>query len=314
VDQARGVLGDVPAYPDHRAMLAREDLDVLTIGTRSEHHAAVTRDAAARGIRGIYCEKPMAASLADADAMIEACRASGTVLFIGHQRRWLEGTVRVREAIADGAIGRPTHGYLYWPTGRIGSNGTHFFDLLTFVLQSTPAEVVATLHPGLDLTLVDDDPNLRPQLEHDPGGCGFVTYANGVRIAVDCRSDLLLPYTYVFCGTRGRLEVTEDSEGSWEIEYRARAADTRSFRECRIPPPRRAFPQPRAYARGEAEREGYRHLIHCIETGERPVSSGEDGRLALEIVVAFHLSSDAGTRPVAWPLPAAARDYHLVIR
>jgi len=47
----------------------------------------------------------------------------------------------VRDAIRDGAIGRPTNGYIYWPTGRLGSNGTHFFDALQFMLDASPAAV-----------------------------------------------------------------------------------------------------------------------------------------------------------------------------
>src|SRR5262245_46449941 len=73
LDKARSTLGEVACYPDHQSMLAQADLDVVAIGTTGQHHAAITRDAAARGIRGIYCEKPMACSLADADRMIADC-------------------------------------------------------------------------------------------------------------------------------------------------------------------------------------------------------------------------------------------------
>jgi UDP-N-acetyl-2-amino-2-deoxyglucuronate dehydrogenase len=310
LDEARKEFGDISYYPDHLSMLKDARLDILTIATSGEYHAAITRDAVAYGIRGIYCEKPMACSLADADAMIADCRAVGTALMIGHQRRWMEQICRVRNAIQEGAIGRPTHGYMYWATGRIGSNGTHFFDAVNFILDSTPVEVVGRLQRGLDLTRVDDHPVYSQRMVDDPGLMGYITYANGFRLAVDCMNDVLLPYTYMFCGTRGRIDLYE---WSWTVDYQARDTDVRSHRnawdaltqrELEIPP----------YVNGEAEVIGYRELISCIESGARPTSSGEDGRLALEMIVACHLSHDAGMQPVTLPLPDSARDYQLKIK
>lgn len=310
LDQARTEIGDVPTYADHNAMLADADVDFVTIGTTGQHHAAITRDACARGVKGIYCEKPMACSLADADIMIDACRDSGTVLQIGHQRRWMDPITRVRDAIKEGAIGQPTFGYIYWPTGRIGSNGTHFFDAINFMLDSQPVEVVGRVQRGLDLTRVEEHPVYSTRSLADPGASGVITYANGARIAVDCLNDVLLPYTYLFGGSKGRIDL---EEVSWQIDYRARDADTRSHREAWTIPARREFAQNGLEADGESEQRGYQELLDCIETGKRPTSTGEDGRLALETIVAFHLSSDAGMTPVSLPLPPSANDYHLDI-
>jgi predicted dehydrogenase len=310
LDKAREMDEEIARYPDHQQMLAEANLDVVTIATTGPYHAAITRDACASGIRGIYCEKPMACSLADADVMINACRDSGTVFQMGHQRRWMEPITQVRDAIRDGAIGRPTFGYIYWPTGRVGSNGTHFFDALNFMLDSRPVEVVGRVQRGLDPTRVEEHPVYSTRSLHDPGALGFITYANGARISVDVLNDVLLPYTYLFGGTRGRIDL---EEVSWQIDYRARDADTRSHRDAWTIPPRRDFPQPAPETDGASEQRGYRELLSCIETGATTTSSGEDGRLALETIVAFHLSSDAGVKPISLPLPASANDYELSI-
>lgn len=309
LDAARETLGDIECYPDHRSMVEQANLDVVTVATTGQYHAAIVHDAAAAGVRGIYVEKPFACCLADADAMIADCRASGTVLMAGHQRRWMEQIVPIRDAIRAGAIGQPTHGYVYWATGRVGSNGTHFFDAINFILDSVPVEVVGRVQRGMDLTRVDDHPRFRTLMVNDPGAMGFITYANGTRIAIDCMNDVLLPYSYIFCGSRGRLEL---QEVSYEADYRARDEDTRSHVQSWTVPTRRDFPIP-AYVDGTAEQVGYRELLNCIETGAQPTSSGEDGRLALEMIVAFHLSSDAGMRPIALPLDQSARDYQLKI-
>ena len=62
---------------------------------------------------------------------------------------------------------------------------------------------------------------------------------------------------------------------------------------------------------GESEKVGYRELMQCIETGETPTSSGEDGMKALEIVVGFHLSSQSGGGPVALPIPGPDRGFEM---
>lgn len=309
-DKARGELGDIELYPDHLSMLQKANLDVVTIATTGYFHAQITHDAAKYGIKGIYCEKPMACSLADADAMIADCKASGTKLMMGHERRWMEQIIRVRNAIKDGAIGRPTHGYIYWASGRVGSNGTHFFDALNFILDSQPVEVVGRVKRGLDLTKVEDHPTYRTRLVEDPGAMGFITYANDVRIAVDCMNDVLLPYTYMFCGTKGRIDLFEVS---YEADYRARDQDTRSHRDGWKVITRRDFEPLPPYVDGVAEQAGYRELLRCIETGTQPTSSGEDGLMALETIVAFHLSSEAGMKPISLPLPQSARDYKLTV-
>jgi predicted dehydrogenase len=311
-DQASEELGgDIACYPDHLAMLEAANLDVLTIATTGGFHAEIVKAATARGIRGIYCEKPMACSLADADAMIADCRAAGTVLTIGHQRRWMEQIRRIRTAIQEGAIGRPTHGYVYWATGRIGTEGTHFLDALSFILDSSPVEVSGTTRFGYDSSKVDDDSGYGPRMATDPGVMGFVTFASGVHMAIDCMPDILAPFAYTFCGTRGRLDV---SERGWDVAYQARDEDARTLLDSRQPFVRRAFPPLPAEVRPEAEREGCRELLRCIETGARPTSAGEDGRLALETIVAFHLSAEANCQPVRLPLPASARARSFAIK
>jgi predicted dehydrogenase len=231
------------------------------------------------------------------------------VLQIGHQRRWLQATTAVRQAIKEGAIGQPTFGYLYWPTGRIGSNGTHFFDALNFMLDSKPVEIVGRVQYGLDLNRVDDHPNYGVRSLKDPGCLGFITYENGARIAVDAWNDVLLPYTYLFGGSRGRIDL---EEVSWFQDYRARPTDSHSHRDAWTVPDRQPMTQPIEDA-GLAERIAYQEMIDCIATGADPSSTGEDGRLALEMIVAFHLSSEAGMAPVSLPLPASATELVLDI-
>ena len=318
---ARQQLGDISAYRLHSDMLKKEDLDIVTVGTKAGAHPPIVRDAAASGVRGIYLENPIADSLAEADAMIEHCQAAGTVLTMGHQRRWSDQFRWLRDAIKEGAIGQPTNGYLYWPAGRVGLDGTHLLDAVNFALDSEPVEVAGIVRHGPDLAKPDDHPTPRTRMDGDPGAFGFVTYANGFRLAVDGMNDVLLGFTYMFCGTRGRIDLTE--QGDWEIEYRARDADlahllgaTVTIAEFYIdyhssPVIEREPPALAPFDDRSAVAEGYSELLNCIETGARSSSPGEDGRMVLETTVAFYLSSEAGAEPVPLPLPDSARSFKI---
>src|SRR5688572_15477013 len=65
----------VAAESSTAALLARRDVDAVIIATPHSTHAALTAEAAAAG-KHVYIEKPMAVTVADCDAMVDACRAA----------------------------------------------------------------------------------------------------------------------------------------------------------------------------------------------------------------------------------------------
>ena len=96
---------NIHVYTDYREMLQREGIDVLSVCTPDNRHAAVVIDAANYGIPAIFCEKPLATTLTDADQMIEAIERNGTVFSVDHTRRWDPYFHRVKEIIDAGMIG-----------------------------------------------------------------------------------------------------------------------------------------------------------------------------------------------------------------
>ena len=64
-------------YTDYKEMLTKEDLDLISISTWQGVRAEITVAAANAGVKGILGEKPMAASLGQADDMIEVCEKQG---------------------------------------------------------------------------------------------------------------------------------------------------------------------------------------------------------------------------------------------
>ncbi|MEV0622037.1 Gfo/Idh/MocA family oxidoreductase [Nonomuraea sp. NPDC050404] len=97
-DTARRVAGEAgaTAYTSHTEMLARERLDGVIITSPHNLHAEMTMEAAAAGVH-VLVEKPMATTVADCTAMIEACAAAGVRLAVGHVLRF---GARAREAEA----------------------------------------------------------------------------------------------------------------------------------------------------------------------------------------------------------------------
>ena len=93
-------------YRSHRELLEKERVDLLAVASPTDTHCEIVLDAAESGkVRGIYCEKPIALTLAEADRMISACEKAGVALVIGHERRFGAHFVKAREFIREGGLG-----------------------------------------------------------------------------------------------------------------------------------------------------------------------------------------------------------------
>ena len=92
------------AYPDHGEMLAAEKLEAVLVCTPESGHRQPAVDAARVGCH-LFVEKPLASSLEDADAMIEACRQAGVLLAVGYILRFEACYAAMQEAIAAGRSG-----------------------------------------------------------------------------------------------------------------------------------------------------------------------------------------------------------------
>ena len=75
-------------YTDYKRMLANEEIDILSICTPTILHSEICVVAAGYGVKAIFCEKPMAASLQEAEKMIRTCRRNNVKLAINHTKRW----------------------------------------------------------------------------------------------------------------------------------------------------------------------------------------------------------------------------------
>jgi predicted dehydrogenase len=104
-----GVQYDIPKvrqYTDYKELIDTEQPDIVSVATQPEHRAEIVLYAAEHGAKAIYAEKAMAASMAEADAMVEVCERNGVFFNIGTQRRWHPGFTKMRELIDSERLGR----------------------------------------------------------------------------------------------------------------------------------------------------------------------------------------------------------------
>ncbi len=196
-------------YADWNEMLAQEALDIVSVATYAPVHADPTVACSKRGVRAIYCEKPIATRLSDAERMIEACDETGALLVLNHQRRFNLNHRRLRELIAGGGLGDLTSGLLQWGSGRLGNVGTHMIDALLMLTGRKIEAVSGTL----DLA---GKPDCRGPAFRDPGGWGVIRLEGGVMVTVDAGDYAAVPGQITLNGTEGRA-ISDGS--SIALEY-----------------------------------------------------------------------------------------------
>lgn len=125
--------------------------DVVSVVTWPELQAEMVSEAAAKGVRGIICEKPVATNILEIQKIREACKASDVKLAIAHQRRLSPEWVEAKKLLHSGAIGDK------WMAEASVDGGwdmlswtTHWFDMVNFLYDARPVSNLA----GLDHTSV----------------------------------------------------------------------------------------------------------------------------------------------------------------
>ena len=100
-------LGGPKGFADYRRMLDEVKPDLVSVCPRwLDQHCEMVVAAAERGVRGIYQEKPMCRTLAEADRMVAACKKNNVKLAIAHQTRYSQKLPVIRELISSGRLGR----------------------------------------------------------------------------------------------------------------------------------------------------------------------------------------------------------------
>lgn len=160
-------------YTDYKELIEKEKPDILSIATQPEQRAEIAIFAAKHGVKALYCEKAMCASLAEADAMVEAVEDHDLAFNMGTNRRWEPGFDAMREMIASGQLGALKTLIIY-NNDTLFNTSSHTFDLMQRLNGDVPATWVQGYLPeGRELLIGDE-------LRDDPIGEGAFGFANGV--------------------------------------------------------------------------------------------------------------------------------------
>ena len=273
----------VAASPDE--VLRDDGIDAVVIASPTRFHAALIIAAARHG-KHVFCEKPIALTLEEAQAALDAVAAAGVKLQIGFQRRFDAAYLRAHQAIVSGEIGRvelllsttrdpepPAPGYLESCGGVFLDTAIHDFDSVRFLSGEEVVEVFATAS-----TLVTTD-------RHGPFDLDTVVIVLRLRSGAlaSVTNALRTAYGYeagaeVF-GSEGKL-VIGASDGAGVQLYGPHGVAT-------------AYPGSYQERFGAAYRAAIIDFIRCVADDAAPRVSGEDGVRALEIARAATRSQRA---------------------
>ncbi|MBM3500463.1 MAG: Gfo/Idh/MocA family oxidoreductase [Armatimonadetes bacterium] len=158
-------LADVPAFDDHRAMLAAVESEAVEISTPHTQHTQQILDSLAAG-RHVMCEKPLVCTVADCEKVIQARDDSGRILMTAYQRHFQAPYRYCREVIQSGKLGRVNftsclqsqnwfRGCVLTKTwrsqlalsggGQLNDSGSHLLDIMMWMTGEQPAEVFAQI-------------------------------------------------------------------------------------------------------------------------------------------------------------------------
>lgn len=191
----------VPAvYLDYREMLAKENLDVVSICTWMHLHEEMVLETCKAGVKAIHCEKPMALTWGGAKRMAAAAKEAGVQLTFNHQRRYGAPFIMAKKMLDDGEIGELAR--LESEHGNIYDTGTHFIDMFSMFNGERSAKwVIAQIdYRAENLVFGAHCENQQVLLtEYENGVFGLVMTGAGEGHPVGCVDRLV--------GTDGVIEV-----------------------------------------------------------------------------------------------------------
>ncbi|MHB0878473.1 MAG: Gfo/Idh/MocA family protein [Anaerolineae bacterium] len=267
-------------YADYREMLQREKPDIVSVATSAKPRPAIVAACAEAGVRAIWAEKPMATSLAEADAMVAVCREHGAKLAVNCSRHWDAYWNATRNLIDAGEIGQvlQVNGY---GEANISHNGSHLLDLVRYLAGGEVGWVFGEMES--DEKAASDD---------DLMGNGYLAFDNGVRGLARMWPCGAASWEFEVIGERGRIRSLSNGQAfQW---WQSQPAGRRSQLVARL------FPRPQ-----RLQSPGVRavlDLVHCLDSGSEPRCSGVDGRAVLEIAIAMRQSHREGGGRIDLPI------------
>ena len=270
-------------YLDYKELIDREQPEIVSVATQPEHRAAIVIYAAEHGVKAIYAEKAMAASMDEADAMVEAVERNGVFFNMGTNRRWAPGYDTMKDVIDSGRIGQ-LNTLIIHSTGPLFNGASHSFDLLQRLNSDGPVSWVQAHLPNGDEVIEGE------RLTEDPVGHGILQFENGVT-AYALNSGRGFEVEAVGAGG----VVTSQGNGAEWLIREPGKKDHRG-RDVLVAG---EFP---AFQYASSTVRLIEDLVHSIDTGESPRGGARLARANTELIFAFVESHLQGGARIDLPL------------
>ena len=289
----------VKKYTDYKEMLDKEKPELVAICTESGRHGQIALDCIDAGCN-VIIEKPIALSLAEADKIIKRAEEKKVKVSACHQNRFNKSIQKIREAVEEKRFGRLLYGtaHIRWNRGEdyyrqapwrgtweqdggaLMNQCIHNIDLLRWMMGNEITEVV-----GMTDKLTHD------YIDAEDLGIALVRFANGSYGIIEGTTDIYpnnLEETLYIFGEKGTVKAGGKSVNIIE-EWRF-SDDLEDPEEIK-----RKYHEnpPNVYGFGHGPL--YADVIDAVKNNRKPYVSAEDGRRALELVLAIYKSAAEGS-------------------
>ena len=198
VKTAAEQLGWEEAARDWREVVRRKDIDIIDIATPGESHAEIAIEAAKAG-KVVFCEKPLANTLKEAQTMLATVRKAGVLHMICHNYRRAPAVMLAKQLIDEGKLGRLYHYRgtylqdwvadpnvpLFWRlrkelagSGALGDIASHSLDLARFLVGEI-SEVTGALETFVKERPLPENPKKKGKVTVDDASASVVRFGNG---------------------------------------------------------------------------------------------------------------------------------------
>jgi predicted dehydrogenase len=288
-------------YTDYEQLLAQPDIQAVSLATPDFAHAEIALAAAEAG-KHILCEKPLATTVEEAQAIVDAAARAGVKLMVDFHNRVNPPFVAARESVRNGEIGTPAYGYarlsnttfvplemLSWAnrSSALYFLGSHAVDIMRFILDDTVVRVQAVTRSGILQKMGVDAPDFHVAIAEFARGA-VVTFENAWILP---RSQpMVYDFKLELLGSEGAVYVDSSHHGAFELHSGGRLSygdvlGTTPTSDLRI---------------GGFVVEAIARFADAV-LHDRPVlATGEDGIEATRIVDAIKRSAESG-QPVDVP-------------
>jgi predicted dehydrogenase len=262
-------------YSDLKEMYDHEAMDATVIAEIPAFHLLPTRLAAERGIH-VFCEKPMANTPSECQEMIDVCNKNNVKLMIGFKHRFAKAMAHVKAELPK--LGRPLWGMYMYPLWKVEDSGWKFDENGTkgIVVENMvhAFDVMRYFFGDMRTLFAEGDTFVYPNTKLPDSAVMVARFVNGAigSIGGGCTSEERV--------TRENLDLHFE-KGIAQVSGRV----DQPF-NLRILMRNEELPRDFNYEGSDGVREEIQHFIECVQEDKTPISTGVDGKKALEIALA----------------------------